>query len=139
MAACGNEASDGTRPHAGKRAGERPQIDLAISVNDGEGTTRRAALRCGDGKRTVSGFLQDHPGKLCRSARRLGPFLASRPERNRVCIQIYGGPETALIRGTVGQFDADRRFSRSDGCQIADWNRAVPLLPRRPMPGNVAG
>jgi hypothetical protein len=40
------------------------------------------------------------------------------------CTQIYGGPETAAIKGTVKGSKINSAFSRTDGFQIARWNAA---------------
>lgn len=45
------------------------------------------------------------------------------------CTMQYGGPATAHVTGTWAGRPVDARFDRSDGCQIARWDRLVPLLP----------
>jgi hypothetical protein len=42
---------------------------------------------------------------------------------------LYGGPATAHVTGTWAGRPVDTRFDRSDGCDIARWDRFVPLLP----------
>ena len=49
-------------------------------------------------------------------------------EGDAACTMIYGGPQVATVRGTWGGVDVDARFDRSDGCQIARWDRLAPLL-----------
>ena len=44
------------------------------------------------------------------------------------CTEIYGGPQTALVRGTYMGGRVWARFRRSDGCQINRWNRISFLL-----------
>jgi len=44
------------------------------------------------------------------------------------CTQLYGGPQTASIRGTLRGEPVDARFSRTDGCQIARWEQVGDLL-----------
>ena len=110
-----------------------PPVELRLAHRDGAGGAARAMLRCdGDGAR-VGGYLaRQDPRRLCRAARRLRRFLASRPDPERICTQIYGGPDTARVRGTIGRDRIDRRFSRVDGCAIADYDRMVRagLLPK---------
>ena len=50
------------------------------------------------------------------------------PTQQRVCTQIYGGPETARVTGTIDGEKVDRRFTRTNGCEIDDFNRAGELL-----------
>jgi len=55
-------------------------------------------------------------------------LLTTQPDQDRVCTQIYGGPETARVSGTIDGEKVDRRFERTNGCAIADFNRAGELL-----------
>lgn len=48
-----------------------------------------------------------------------------------VCTEIYGGPQVAEVRGTLDGQVVSARFTRSDGCQIARWNRLRALFPVR--------
>lgn len=109
LAACGGED---------ERAGTgAPTVDLVISVTTPQGN-RETRLQCDAAARS----------RRCEIARRLADFLAEEPPRDRVCTEIYGGPETARVRGTIGERRIDRRFSKTNGCEIADWERAEPLL-----------
>jgi hypothetical protein len=49
--------------------------------------------------------------------------------KDTACIQIYGGPQVAEVRGKLGDRRVASRFSRSDGCQIKRWNRVRFLFP----------
>jgi hypothetical protein len=110
LAACGGNDD-------GRGGNGAPAVDLVISVTTPEGN-RETRLQCDAGAR----------GRRCEIARRLADFLAAEPPRDRVCTEIYGGPETAHVRGTIGERGIDRRFSKTNGCEIADWERAEPLL-----------
>lgn len=101
-----------------RRSGEEtPAVDLTVTVR-GPGGEQQFELQC----------EPDDERRPCETARRLTDFLASEPPRDRVCTQIYGGPETGRIVGTIGERRIDRRFSKTNGCEIADWRRAEPLL-----------
>jgi hypothetical protein len=104
-------------------------VDLAIVASNGHGKTERARLRCDGAGQSAVGFANSDVAELCRAAKQLEPFLASKPDPRRACTQIYGGPETARITGTVGGREVNRRLDRSDGCGIADWQRAASLIP----------
>ncbi len=111
LAACGGaDGEPQERPPA-------PTVDLVISVASPQGR-RETALECDASERSAR----------CETARRLAPFLAAQPPDDRICTQIYGGPETARVRGTIGDRRIDRRFSKVNGCAIADWRRAEPLI-----------
>ncbi|MGW1556613.1 SSI family serine proteinase inhibitor [Streptomyces sp. NPDC002144] len=46
-----------------------------------------------------------------------------------MCTMQYGGPATAHVTGTWAGRPVDASYSRGDGCEIARWDRMVPLLP----------
>lgn len=48
--------------------------------------------------------------------------------RETACTQLYGGPQTATVTGTWDGEQIDARFSRNNGCEIARWKDAAPLL-----------
>ena len=114
---------------SGSTAGKAPRVTLRIGYAAGE-VKKRGSLSCAGHRVKHRGFLADRGGvRLCRRARRLTAFLSSAPDRDRACTEIYGGPDTAAVTGQVGEAEIDRRFSRSDGCEIADWDRVQILLP----------
>ena len=86
-------------------------------------------MTCRGGATRATGFLHGRAASACREARRSAAFLGSPPPVDRPCTEIYGGPDTGWIRGTIGRRTIDRRFSRVDGCAIADWGKAGLLLP----------
>lgn len=63
------------------------------------------------------------------------------PEQE-ACTEIYGGPETAHVTGTIDRTPVDASFSRTDGCEIRRWDAVVALWtgdpPRSPAPADSA-
>jgi hypothetical protein len=45
-----------------------------------------------------------------------------------MCSEIYGGPQQALVTGTIDGRTVKARFKRTDGCEIARWNRLAFLF-----------
>ena len=122
----GGNGDDAGRPAP---AGKAPRVSLRIAYASGE-ESKRGSLTCAGSAVRRRGFLADRDGvRLCRRARRLATFLSKPPDRDRACSEIYGGSDTAQVSGRIGEADIDRRFSRSEGCEIADWDRAQVLLP----------
>lgn len=113
---------------AGAQAGA---VSLNIRYDDGAGNARRATLTCdGEGSR-ATGFLRHrNAARLCARAYTLERFLGRAPDNTRACTEVFGGPDRAVIRGNIRGTAVARRFGRSDGCEIADWDRAQRLLPR---------
>lgn len=91
--------------------------------------TKTATVRCGR-KAKATGFLRTTASRACRTARRLAGFLAAKRPTDVACTEIYGGPQTASIRGTIGARSVNRTFDRANGCGITDWTRAAGLVPR---------
>jgi len=105
-------------------------VTLTVRYFDGTGADHVAHLRCG-AKTRADGFLRDAGARTaCRRARAIAAFLDRAPDKGRICTQIYGGPQRGRISGTIGARKVDRRFKRTDGCEIGDWQYTVPLLPR---------
>jgi hypothetical protein len=92
------------------------------------GTARKHTswtLRC----RPPGGSLPQR-ARACRRLLRLkAPF---RPVPHGVaCTDIYGGPEVALVTGRFEGRRVRATFRRTNGCEIARWNRVRFLFPVR--------
>jgi hypothetical protein len=112
------------------QAGARPAVRLTIVFTRANGIRHVAHLRCSGTHATADGYLRDvGPARACARARRAARLLTTQPEK-RACTQIYGGPERARVSGRIGARPVARGFSRTNGCQIADWTQIQPLLPR---------
>jgi hypothetical protein len=101
----------------------RANLQIAVWPQGKRGADpQRWTLRCGP----VGGTL---PAKS-RACRRLlalkDPFAAS---GGGACIQIYGGPQVAEVRGRLRGAPIGTTFTRTDGCQIERWNRVRFLFP----------
>lgn len=105
-------------------------VKLRIRYDDGAGRVRIAHVTCTAKTQRADGYLRTIARSACRRARSQADFLAARPDPSRTCTEIFGGPQKARITGTIGDRKISRRFARSDGCALADWERARPLLPK---------
>ena len=112
-------------------AGGGDSVRLTVTFAREPGSRQVAHLRCTATSARADGYLRTvGVARACAAARRLDRFLRSTPDPDRACTQIFGGPERALVTGTIGGRRVRRAFSRTDGCKAADWRRAMPLLPR---------
>ncbi len=59
-----------------------------------------------------------------------GDVFAAELPPGMMCTQQYGGPETMEVEGTLAGTPVTTTFTRVDGCQIARWDTAAPLLLR---------
>jgi hypothetical protein len=126
MAACllpaaAHAAGSGTAPAAA--------LTLKFTVTDAPAATPQpATLTCFGTWANATGYLREAPDEACQQARRLADFLPSAPDPNRTCTQIFGGPQTATVKGAINGRQIRRAFSRKNGCELADWDRMGPLL-----------
>ena len=108
-------------------------VTLTVRYSSAANVEHVAHLRCRADSARADGFLRAAgAATACRRARAVAGFLAARPNPKRTCTQIYGGRQRAHITGTIGTRRIDRRLKRTNGCEIGDWQRAVPLVPRVP-------
>jgi len=102
--------------------------DLRIIVwpRGRSGNKEEATLRCSP----AGGSLAD-PGGACERLESLErPFR--RREGDVVCTELYGGPAIAEIRGSFNGSQVAATFARTDGCEIALWDRHQFLFPAQP-------
>lgn len=112
----------------GDGAPDEPATELQITVwaKGRSGDQDQATLRCGP-----AGGSLPRAEEACRRLERMDDPLA-RPGGDVVCIEIYGGPAVAEVRGTLDGKQVDTTFARTDGCEIALWDRHQFLFPVQP-------
>jgi hypothetical protein len=82
-----------------------------------------ATLRCNPSGGTVL-----HPAQACRRLLAAGRAIFAPTPPGTACTQIYGGPQVALVTGTLAGLRVWARFPRRDGCEVARWNRVAFLF-----------
>jgi hypothetical protein len=96
--------------------------NLTIAVDqDGENTgapAQELKLTCES--------ASDSDGCKAADAMTAEDFAPTPP--GQACTQIFGGPETATVKGTLHGEPVDATFSRSDGCEVERWKAVEPLL-----------
>jgi hypothetical protein len=95
--------------------------DLRVQVDpDGKGSraSRSTTVRCSS--------AQDSP--VCEKVAALRLADIEPPSRATACTELYGGPQTATITGTLRGERIDLKLSRVNGCEIARWEAASALL-----------
>ena len=122
LAACGSGSGGASGTATSPGAAER---NLVVDYDPGDGTpVQRYTLFCGDAAQG------DHPEPAAACARVLRMDAPFEPlADDRICTELYGGPQTARITGTWQGDEVDVRLSREDGCAIAQWDALVPLVP----------
>ena len=119
LAGCGQ----GNRTAGGDSSGDA-SLDISVSIGgkEAEAPTKVWTLRCPDG-----GTLPDAASACTRLEGINDPFAP--PPKGVACTEIYGGAEVADVHGTFRDEPVHTRFTRSDGCEIARWNRVRFLFP----------
>ena len=119
LTGCGGGASE--------RVSDAPATQLVVEVRaDAVVAATRLSLVCDP----PSGDHPDPPAACADLAREQQPF-APLPT-DQACTEIYGGPQTATVRGTYRGEPVRLDLARTDGCRIAQWDRLGALLP--PVP-----
>jgi LysM repeat protein len=98
----------------------------------------QATLHCDD-TAVATGFLRTTAGLACAFVHRGSIQQVAADQRSRrACRQVYGGPQSARIIGTIDSRRVDLTVTRTDGCGTADWQTLEPLLgdPQRPDVAN---
>jgi hypothetical protein len=102
------------------------ELEIVVWPSGRSGNKDEATLRC-----SPAGGSLANPEQACRRLERMNrPFV--RPSESVVCTEIYGGPALAEIRGTFNGAQVDATFVRTDGCEIALWDRHQFLFPVEP-------
>jgi hypothetical protein len=142
LTACGGDGAEEpipVEPDGGIGDGAGPPgdgfvgADLTITIEHPDAATVEYRVACSDGTATVDGFDGLSPEAACArlaipevQERLIDPPLPG----DRVCTEIYGGPDTAHIRGTLDDQSVDTIIDRTNGCGISDWDTVlVDVLP----------
>jgi hypothetical protein len=97
---------------------------LRITIwNTPDTTPRVFTLRCNPPQGTVG-----MPTAACARLERVGRALFAPTPPGTACTMIYGGPQRAVIAGTLDGRKLWASFRRRDGCEIARWNKVAFLL-----------
>jgi hypothetical protein len=118
---------------AGMSSASGRSIELTITYWDDEQSSaapERWTLRCSP----LGGTLPNRK-RACAKLSNLPPGAFAQVPKGAICTQIYGGPQKAVVKGTIGSTRIWSSFRRRNGCEIARWARFSPwLLP----PGGVS-
>ncbi|MFK0008247.1 serine protease inhibitor [Paenarthrobacter sp. NPDC090520] len=109
-------------------------VDLTVTLTEAPGAEPREFRL-----RSVDGVLSPDEGSLDSNLPDARAALAAVeqfgeeiffpvPRLDRICTQLYGGPQTALVTGSFRGRPVNSYFSRTDGCEIARWKTMAPLL-----------
>ncbi len=115
--------SDEPSPSASSASGN-PESTLTVVVDDGSGALTTWHLTC-----DPAGGDHPDPAAACEALARHGAQALPPVAPDRVCTQLYGGPQRATVSGTWRGAPVLSRLSLTNGCEISRWKALVGLLP----------
>ena len=118
LAGCGQGSGTGTS------VAEQSAAKLTVTVhpNKSNAQTKQWTLTC-----QPAGGTHPTPKKACKalsSAKR--PFQP--PPKGQECTMIYGGPQTATVKGTWHGQQVSATYGRGNGCELTQWKALNSLL-----------
>ena len=106
-------------------AAARTDLRITVWPKGKRGSSRTWTLRC----EPVGGTLPNRE-RACRQLASVRDAFRPVP-RDAICTQVYGGPAVARVEGRFRGRRVAASFKRTDGCEIARWNRHGLLFPVR--------
>lgn len=117
LVGCGQGSDDepGTDAEAGGASVAATSITIEVRT-DADAEPNVMTLECDP----VGG---DHPQaqEACAALASAGADVLEPVPADQVCTMIYGGPQTATVKGTVDGADVDATFTRENGCEVDRW------------------
>ncbi|MFJ2619914.1 hypothetical protein [Glutamicibacter sp. NPDC087344] len=105
-----------------------PSADLNIVIrDDGKSVSHEYRLLC-NADQVLEGSTLPTAKAACELLVAQPSILTEPADPNRMCTEIYGGPNTAEVTGTLNGKTVNTSFDRHNGCAIGDWDNAAPLI-----------
>ena len=110
----------------GTASGSAKPVSLTITYwadEQAPATFERWTLRCNP----LGGTLPNRR-RACTRLLRLTVGSFAQVPSDAICTQVYGGPQKAVVKGTIGSHRTWASFRRRNGCEIDRWARFSPWL-----------
>ena len=105
------------------------ELDLTIRLReDTDAPEHEFRLVARDGQAADGCTLPDPAAALAAVERFGEDTFFPKPGPPKLCTQQYGGPQVAVVTGSVNGRPVNVTFRRTDGCEIARWRAMAPLL-----------
>jgi hypothetical protein len=103
----------------GSDSGSSTDTSLKISVVADNGAKPKVmTLKC-----DPAGGSQPQPAQACAVLAKAGAKVFKPVPKSRVCSMLYGGPQTATVKGTYKGKAVDATFKRTNGCETERWEK----------------
>jgi hypothetical protein len=129
LAACASSTGTGsggagTGGTGGTGSGATRATSLTVRLDAGDGTAPKVwTLTCDP----PAGTHPQAAAACAQLAATSGDPFAPTP-KGMMCSMIYGGPERATVEGTFDGRAVSTTFARTNGCEVARWERVSALL-----------
>jgi Subtilisin inhibitor-like len=110
---------------SGAAASSGTALTISVWPDERRAEVHRYSLRC-----EPAGGTLPRAAAACTRLAAGGVALFAPPPKEQVCIEIYGGPQRAIVTGTVAGRRIWVSLRRQDGCEIERWRKLAFLLPR---------
>ena len=129
-AACGSSGAKKAATTTTAVAAAATSLSIEVRL-DPAAAPQTGTLQC-DGSAKGTGLLAESASAAKACAALANPAAVAylrnpRPE-GQVCTQIFGGPETAHVTGTLQGQPVTVDLARRNGCETAGWELVRPLL-----------
>jgi len=110
--------------------GPYPIADITVTIHpDGIESTPTATYRisCLGDTATITGNATGSAQSMCLALGRpdVRELLLNGAPVDRMCTEIYGGPDVATITGTLDGQAVEFTADRANGCSINDWDSTL--------------
>ena len=110
ISACGKDADSGS---------SSSQTALTITLVSDEGVDPETyELEC-----EPPGGDHPQPAEACAALDAAGADVFEPVAKDQMCTELYGGPQTATVKGTYQGDPVDATFNRTNGCEIDRWEQ----------------
>ena len=120
--------ADGDDDQVPLGAGPYPVGTLEITITHPDADSVAYTISCLGDTATITPVidgLNEQTACTALSADTTRSLLVDGPPSDRVCTEIYGGPDEAAITGTLDDQPVDVVIDRSNGCAIDDWDSTL--------------
>ncbi len=122
----GGDHGNGTQPPLG--GGPYPIATLEITYSHPDADAVSYTISCLGDTATITPAV-DGLNDQSACARLADPevqaLLVEGPPQDRICTEIYGGPDEAVVTGTIDDRAVNTTITREDGCGIDDWDNIL--------------
>lgn len=121
--------TEGTTSPTAEPAASGANARLTISFRqDATAEPVQYVLECVDGAPGPASTLPNAEAACSRLGELGAKFFTARPNKDVICTQQYGGPQTASITGDIDGTSVLAAFALTDGCEISRWDRVKDIL-----------